>query len=108
MPTINNDTRPKIASLEGLRGVAVGLVFMVHYAVAWTLVFPQAANDSTATGVAADIAFSLGNAGVDLFMALSGYLIYDHLASRPQRFTGYLGRRMRRIFPAYLVVLAIY
>jgi exopolysaccharide production protein ExoZ len=98
----------KIASLEGFRGVAVLLVFLVHYSVAWTMLFPGTANDNSMTGVLADMAFSVGNAGVDLFMALSGYLIYDHLMQRPQSFASYFGRRVRRIFPVYLVVLTIY
>jgi peptidoglycan/LPS O-acetylase OafA/YrhL len=99
---------PMIAALDGVRGVAVLLVFAVHYTVAWTLLFPHAATDATGTGLIADIVFSLGNAGVDLFMCLSGYLIYDHLMRKPQRFGAYFGRRARRIFPPYLVVLAIY
>jgi exopolysaccharide production protein ExoZ len=108
MPQILGTAKPKIASLEGLRGLAIALVFMVHYAVAWTMIFPHAADDSTFTGLFADMAFSVGNSGVDLFMALSGYLIYDHLMLRPQTFAAYLGRRVRRIFPTYLVVLSIY
>jgi peptidoglycan/LPS O-acetylase OafA/YrhL len=97
-----------IPALDGVRGVAILLVFTVHYAVAWTMLFPAAANDANATGLFADMAFSLGNAGVDLFMALSGYLIYDHLMRKPQGFAPYFRRRARRIFPPYLVVLAIY
>jgi len=108
MMDVHATGRPKIASLDGMRGLAVLLVLLVHYSVAWTLLFPQAANEATFTRLMADVAFSLGNAGVDLFMVMSGYLIYDHLMIRPQPFPVYFGRRVRRIFPTYLVVLAIY
>jgi exopolysaccharide production protein ExoZ len=108
MAEIQDAGQAKIAALEGMRGMAILLVLMVHYAVAWTILFPQAAHDTTSTGLMADIIFSLGNSGVDLFMALSGYLIYDHLMTRPQPFITYFGRRVRRIFPAYLAVLSVY
>lgn len=108
MAQIDGSAQPKIAALEGIRGAAILLVFFVHYAVAWTLVFPNAANLGTVTGRVADFAFLVGNSGVDLFMALSGYLIYDHFMNRPQRLPVYMGRRVRRIFPAYLCVLAVY
>jgi peptidoglycan/LPS O-acetylase OafA/YrhL len=99
---------PKFASLDGLRGLAVALVFTVHYTAAWTLLFPHAAVAGGTNRQVAEVAFSLGNSGVDLFMALSGYLIYDHMIRRPTRLSLYLARRSRRVFPTYLVVLAIY
>jgi peptidoglycan/LPS O-acetylase OafA/YrhL len=104
----NAGAQPKIAALDGVRGLAILLVFVVHYSVAWTMLFPAAANDASFTGFIADAAFSIGNAGVDLFICLSGYLIYDHLMRKPQRLSIYLSRRARRIFPPYLIVLAIY
>ncbi len=108
MEDTQSGAQPKIPSLDGVRGLAIALVFFVHYSVAWTMLFPAAANDATLTGVIADAAFSVGNAGVDLFICLSGYLIYDHLMRKPQRLRTYLARRARRIFPPYLVVLCIY
>lgn len=50
----------------------------------------------------------LGNYGVDLFFVLSGYLIYGMLIAKPRRFWPYFARRIQRIYPAFLVVFAIY
>lgn len=90
--------------MEGLRGLAVAMVFMVHYA---TLVQPWLTPDGV-VAAGFDAAHTLGNAGVDLFFVLSGYLIYGHLMAAPQPFARYLKRRMQRIYPAFLVVLVIY
>lgn len=90
--------------MEGLRGLAVFLVFLVHYV---TLSEPWLVPHS----VTADVAGALrriGNSGVDLFFVLSGYLIYGTLIGRPQPFGRYFGRRVRRIYPAFLAVFGIY
>ena len=61
-----------VRPMEGLRGFAVFLVFLVHYV---TLVKPWV----TANPILLDFSsklHSIGNAGVDLFFVLSGYLIY--------------------------------
>lgn len=90
--------------MEGLRGVAVLLVFFVHYA---TLSQPWQ-SPGGAVAVLLAHAHAVGNAGVDLFFVLSGFLIYGTLMARAQPFAPYMGRRLRRIYPAFLVVLAIY
>ena len=80
-----------VPALDGLRAIAILLVFMVHL---------------YATG------FSGGNSGVDLFFVLSGFLI-TKLAYEESARTGsfslrefYL-RRVFRILPALLVLLAV-
>jgi exopolysaccharide production protein ExoZ len=90
--------------MEGLRGFAVALVFLVHYA---TLVEPwlEEAGD---VSLWLARAHSIGNAGVDLFFVLSGYLIYGSLIGSQQSFWRYLWRRVRRIYPAFLAVFAVY
>lgn len=93
-----------VGSMEGLRGFAVFLVFLVHYA---TLVAPWVAGNAV-TEQALDAVHAIGNAGVDLFFVLSGYLIYGSLIDAPTRFARYFRRRVRRIYPAFLVVLTIY
>ncbi|WP_280154891.1 acyltransferase [Piscinibacter sp. XHJ-5] len=50
----------------------------------------------------------IGNSGVDLFFVLSGYLIYGTLMRRPQSFGAFMIRRVRRIYPAFLVVFVTY
>ena len=39
---------------------------------------------------------------------LSGYLIYRMLLGRPRPFAGFLARRVQRLYPAFLVVLALH
>jgi peptidoglycan/LPS O-acetylase OafA/YrhL len=89
--------------MEGLRGFAVFLVFIVHYA---TLVQPWIASEPLRALSAA--MHAIGNTGVDLFFVLSGYLIYGSLMARPQGFSAFMARRLRRIYPAFAVVFVIY
>jgi len=93
-----------IRAMEGLRGFAVFLVFLVHYI---TLSSPWVPATS-ALSRPAEWLHSLGNAGVDLFFVLSGYLIYGALIAKPQQFTRYMRRRVRRIYPTFSAVFALY
>lgn len=90
--------------MEGLRGFAVFLVFIVHYA---TLVKPWIpANDGFSRFLGC--LHTIGNAGVDLFFVLSGYLIYGSLLNRPQPFFKFFSRRVERIYPAFTAVFLLY
>lgn len=78
-----------VSQLDGLRGVAILMVFVCHAFKANLLWM-----------------------GVDLFFVLSGFLITGILLSQKEKpFGTYLGafyrRRVQRILPAYAVVLAI-
>jgi exopolysaccharide production protein ExoZ len=97
---IGTDLKP----MEGLRGFAVFLVFLVHYV---TLSSPWIAPLTTTAAVATAL-HTVGNTGVDLFFVLSGYLIYGTLISRKQRFMPYIRRRVARIYPTFTTVLAMY
>jgi exopolysaccharide production protein ExoZ len=90
--------------MEGLRGVAVFLVFLVHFA---TLAEPWFASVQWIASLIYGL-HAVGNTGVDLFFVLSGYLIYATLMRRPQPFLAVMTRRLRRIYPAFLVVFAVY
>ena len=93
-----------VRTMEGLRGYAVFLVFFVHFG-------SQIAGYLPAHSATSDIAASLktmGNAGVDLFFVLSGYLIYGKLISRPQPFLTFMRRRVERIYPTFIAVFALY
>lgn len=90
--------------MEGLRGIAVGLVFFVHYGAAVTRHLHPELRVPTSDGVLETI----GHAGVDLFFVLSGFLIYGSLVTKPLRLGSYVRRRVERIYPTFLVVLAIY
>jgi peptidoglycan/LPS O-acetylase OafA/YrhL len=89
--------------MEGLRGFAVFLVFIVHYV---TLVQPWISAAPLRAFAAA--LHALGNTGVDLFFVLSGYLIYGSLMARRQDFLTFMARRLRRIYPTFAVVFLLY
>jgi peptidoglycan/LPS O-acetylase OafA/YrhL len=79
------------ADIDGLRAVAVTAVVAFH-------AFPGLAPG--------------GFVGVDVFFVISGYLISGILLESLERgtfsFRGFYARRIRRIFPALLVVLAVF
>jgi peptidoglycan/LPS O-acetylase OafA/YrhL len=88
--------RQHFKSLDGLRGLAVLMVFFYHF-------YPRTPRDP--------IAILAGTCwlGVDLFFALSGFLItgilYDTLGD-PNFFRNFYGRRSLRLFPVYIVIVA--
>jgi peptidoglycan/LPS O-acetylase OafA/YrhL len=75
--------------IDGMRAVAVGIVIGYH---AFPTYFPG------------------GFIGVDIFFAISGFLITGiiarHLARRDFSVAAFYGRRIRRIFPALLLTVA--
>lgn len=93
-----------VLTMEGIRGFAVFLVFLVHYS---SLSMPWIAANSPILSWA-EALHSIGNAGVDLFFVLSGYLIYGSLISRQQPFLEFLKRRITRIYPAFTAVFLLY
>jgi exopolysaccharide production protein ExoZ len=93
-----------VPALDGLRGGAVLLVFLVHYVALlrdWTR--PQGS-----LAQLADALERVGSGGVELFFVLSGYLIYRSLLNPRQRLGPFLLRRLRRIYPAFTAVFALY
>jgi exopolysaccharide production protein ExoZ len=93
-----------VLPMEGIRGFAVLLVFLVHYS---TLSVPWIPTHSPIVLFASGL-HSIGNAGVDLFFVLSGYLIYGSLISRQQTFLQFIRRRVERIYPAFIAVFLLY
>lgn len=101
---ISHTTHKAVVSMEGIRGFAVFLVFLVHYV---TLVDPWLTKASTTQILSAHLR-SIGNIGVDLFFVLSGYLIYGMLIRKKKPFGSYLARRIQRIYPTFTAVFVIY
>lgn len=93
-----------VRPMEGLRGFAVFLVFLVHFV---TLVRPWISEGSGFLVFEKSL-HAIGNTGVDLFFVLSGYLIYGSLISRRQHFLRFMSRRIQRIYPAFVAVFAVY
>ena len=90
--------------MEGLRGLAIFLVFLVHYS---TLIQPWISG-RTSMVMLTEAMRSMGNVGVDLFFVLSGYLIYGSLITKPVAFGHFMARRVRRIYPGFIVVFVMY
>lgn len=93
-----------LRSMEGLRGLAVFLVFLSHYGV---LMRPWVTDDPRLLKLIPGL-MNLGGSGVDLFFLLSGFLIYGSLIRREQPFMPYFKRRLARLYPAFAVVFALY
>jgi peptidoglycan/LPS O-acetylase OafA/YrhL len=93
----------RLLPMEGLRGIAVTLVFLQHYGT-------QFSTYGQMTGGTLAIAQGFahyGNDGVELFFVLSGYLIYGILLSKRPPFFSFMIRRAQRLYPAFLVAFAI-
>ena len=92
-PSRRQSAPPHYPGLDGLRAVAVILVFLQHYASGLTR------------------AFGWGWSGVDIFFVLSGFLItgilYDS-QHQPHRFRDFYMRRTLRIFPLYYAVWLLF
>ena len=91
---------PRLPGLDLLRAVAIGWVMIYH-----------ASNFDLVSGQPWYIAY--GWMGVDLFFALSGYLIAGQLLrpwarGQAPNYPYFFARRLLRTLPAYLVVVGLY
>jgi len=103
-PTVAPSRGPHLAGLDGLRGLAI-LMVMVHHFVRPNVDVPGPLH--MWVRAAAESCWM----GVDLFFALSGFLItgilMDALASR-NYFRNFYMRRILRVFPLYYTVLLVF
>jgi exopolysaccharide production protein ExoZ len=97
------ENRDRLLPMEGLRGVAVGLVFLQHYCVQ----FLSAGGLSGPTETFAGAFRNFGNYGVELFFVLSGFLIYGIVIRKRPGFIPFMLRRAQRLYPAFVVALLI-
>jgi exopolysaccharide production protein ExoZ len=94
----------RVPSMEGVRGLAVLLVFFVHF----DAIFKRYLVDGSPGAKVSWFLGLVGNSGVDVFFVLSGYLIYGVVIRRAVSYRAFVARRAVRIYPAFLCVLAIY
>ncbi len=92
---------PRVHGLDTLRALAISLVVLHHY-----VLFVSGSDTFGWVG-------ELGWAGVDLFFALSGYLIGNQIFKAMMSGAGFslkhfYARRLLRTLPNYYVVLALY
>jgi len=91
-----------LPALDGLRGVAAGLVVLTHAAFLTGV--------GTTGGLAGHL-LARGDFGVSIFFALSGFLLHRGLAHHLEHTgrldaLGYAARRFARVVPAYWLALA--
>jgi len=97
-------TKNHVAQIDGLRGIAILLVVLFHYAMS------HRAFDDRYPGLFLQIS-QVGWMGVDLFFVLSGFLITGILLetkAQPNYFRNFLVRRFLRIWPLYYLTLLLF
>ena len=94
----------RLLGMEGMRGLAVLLVFFVHF----HSLFGSYVDKRSLVFTVSNFLGVIGHAGVDLFFTLSGYLIYGALVRRPTGYLKFIRRRIERIFPTFGTVFLIY
>jgi exopolysaccharide production protein ExoZ len=94
-----------IPALDGVRAIAASLVFLVHYQAAFGYLLGDESSGAFRFG---GYLANVGYNGVNVFFVLSGYLIYGSLIGRPTPFAKFFMRRVRRIYPTFWAVLALY
>ncbi len=99
LPSSPGADERRIPAFDGLRGIAILLVFIFHI---------KPPSESPLNGKVVDFIFGPLWCGVDLFFVLSGFLITGILADTKQHaryFLNFYARRTVRIFPLYYGVL---
>jgi peptidoglycan/LPS O-acetylase OafA/YrhL len=99
----NRDSRGfgRIAGLDGVRGLAILSVLITH-------LFPRFPDSGI--GAVGNQLITAGAFGVDLFFALSGFLVTGTLIDskkQPKYFREFYAKRLLRLFPVYYLYLAI-
>jgi peptidoglycan/LPS O-acetylase OafA/YrhL len=91
------DYRRHIASLDGLRGLAIGLVFLHHF-------YPRQPHNPLS------MLASTGWVGVAIFFVLSGFLITGILVDtlhKPHNLRNFFARRFLRLLPVYVLMIGL-
>jgi peptidoglycan/LPS O-acetylase OafA/YrhL len=91
---------PRLAALDGLRGVAILLVVLFHAYHRWPVLMPWAMEYQHFPII------QFGDLGVHLFFLISGFVIFQTL-DRCHGFGQFLYRRWLRLFPAMLMATVL-
>jgi exopolysaccharide production protein ExoZ len=101
------------SSLDGLRGVAVILTYLVHYCGTYMATF-RGANPNTVALAGWSEPFDKvmywlfrSHHGVYIFFLLSGFLIAKIAQRKDFRYFSFVRNRLLRIYPAFLLALVI-
>src|SRR3954463_11357538 len=98
-----DDSKSRSLPMEGLRGLAILLVFICHYQIVICSHYPGAIPETLVR-----LVIQFGGTGVDLFFLLSGMLIYKAALRQDLRLRTFWTRRAERIYPTFLIALALY
>ncbi|MEZ5850083.1 MAG: acyltransferase [Hyphomicrobiaceae bacterium] len=91
--------KTRLAYLDGLRGVAIGMVLVFHAYARWAHLMPFGATFAVPP-------LAQGWVGVELFFIISGFVIFLTL-ERSRSLGDFALRRWRRLMPAMLVATAL-
>lgn len=83
----------RFAALDGLRGILAIWVVICHLTVTVGLQCPHFLSD--------------GNIAVDVFIILSGFVIFHLLSMEREKYGTFLVRRLLRLYPVYLICLLL-
>jgi exopolysaccharide production protein ExoZ len=101
------DTGPRpgrITAVQGARGIAIFLVFLVHLLELLCSNAPAGSIDARVM----DWIYPLGNLAGAFFVIITGCFLYRSLLAKPVAYGAFLRRRFTRIYSVFLVVLGLY
>lgn len=109
-PTATTATEGRLVSIDVLRGVAVLLVMLSH--LPFSMIVTGSEPDSVYPAAPFEDITEFGRYGVHLFLIISGFSIHMRWArkadvTRSIDWLGFWKRRLRRLYPPYLVVLVL-
>jgi exopolysaccharide production protein ExoZ len=90
--------------IQGMRGFAMLIIFVGHNWTNLTAYIPE----GSFTTKSHSFSYTTMPTVVDLFFLISGFLMYRSLLHKPRPYFSYLLQRIRRIYPAFLVVFLVY
>ena len=103
-PATTREGGDHLKALDGLRGLAALVVMLGHSAY----VYVDSGRAHGPLEVLLKMVLRGGHPSVILFFSLSGFVLYLAFVKRPgTSYTSYLTRRVFRIYPAFLVALAL-
>ena len=94
----------RIPAIEGLRGVAMTLVFFGHFEALFRGYLPVGG----ASARLVEFLAVIGHQGVCFFLVLSGYFVYKCYLDHPSRYAAFTVRRISRIYPPYVAMCGLY
>jgi exopolysaccharide production protein ExoZ len=104
-PAVSKPVRPvRLPAIEGLRGLAMTLVFFGHFEALFRSYLPAGGVSQRAV----EFLGVIGHQGVCFFLVLSGYFVYKSYLDNPARYASFGLRRVTRIYPPYVAMCGLY